>query len=83
MLRRQGCDKESGQVSDAVEPFCSHWSTFDSHRLDDSKFGQKLMEKMGWSKGHGLGREQQGMKDPLSVKLKDDSKGNNEWISLQ
>ncbi|XP_045137576.1 PIN2/TERF1-interacting telomerase inhibitor 1-like [Portunus trituberculatus] len=53
---------------------------------DDSKFGQKLMEKMGWSKGHGLGREQQGMKDPLSVKLKDDSKGigykgsDDEWI---
>lgn len=45
------------------------------------------MEKMGWSKGSGLGREEQGMKDPLSVKFKDDNKGigykggsDDEWI---
>uniref|UniRef100_A0A0P4W199 G-patch domain-containing protein n=1 Tax=Scylla olivacea TaxID=85551 RepID=A0A0P4W199_SCYOL len=53
---------------------------------DDSKFGQKLMEKMGWSKGRGLGREEQGMKEHLSVKFKDDNKGigykgsDDEWI---
>lgn len=53
---------------------------------DDNKFGQKLMEKMGWSKGSGLGREQQGIKEHLTVKFKDDNKGigfagsDDEWI---
>ena len=50
---------------------------------DDSKIGQKMMEKMGWSKGRGLGREEQGMKEHLSVKFKDDNKGNNGWFNLQ
>ena len=27
---------------------------------DESKFGQKLMEKMGWSKGKGLGANEDG-----------------------
>lgn len=53
---------------------------------DDTKFGQKLMEKMGWTKGSGLGREQQGMKEHLAVSFKDDNKGigykgsDDEWI---
>lgn len=38
------------------------------------------MEKMGWSKGSGLGREEQGIKEHLTVKFKDDSKGN--WLSV-
>lgn len=28
---------------------------------DESKFGQKLMEKMGWEKGKGLGAKGDGM----------------------
>ena len=27
---------------------------------DESKFGQKLMEKMGWEKGKGLGAKENG-----------------------
>ena len=27
---------------------------------DESKFGQKLMEKMGWQKGKGLGANEDG-----------------------
>ena len=27
---------------------------------DEDKFGQKLMEKMGWSKGKGLGANEDG-----------------------
>ncbi|KAK8745881.1 hypothetical protein OTU49_000071 [Cherax quadricarinatus] len=53
---------------------------------DDNKFGQKLMEKMGWSKGKGLGREEQGNPQHISVKYKNNSKGigykgkDDEWI---
>nr|XP_045603252.1 ankyrin repeat domain-containing protein 12-like [Procambarus clarkii] len=53
---------------------------------DDQKFGQKLMEKMGWSKGKGLGREEQGHTEHISVRCKDDNKGlgykgkDDEWI---
>lgn len=42
---------------------------------DENKFGQKLMEKFGWSKGKGLGREEQGMTDCIKVLTKDNKKG--------
>ncbi|KAG2496546.1 hypothetical protein HYH03_005369 [Edaphochlamys debaryana] len=37
--------------------------------------GQKLLEKMGWSKGQGLGKEKAGIKAAIEVKKKDDSIG--------
>ena len=45
------------------------------HLTDDNKFGQKLLEKMGWSKGQGLGKNLQGMSDPVKCKVKDDLRG--------
>lgn len=30
--------------------------------------GFKLLEKMGWSKGEGLGKDSQGDKEPVSIK---------------
>lgn len=53
---------------------------------DDNKFGQKLMEKMGWSKGKGLGRAEQGETEHVSLRMKDNTKGlgykgkDDEWI---
>jgi hypothetical protein len=41
---------------------------------DDAKFGKKLMEKMGWEDGKGLGATNQGMTDPIMLKSKDDQK---------
>ncbi|CAA92701.1 G-patch domain-containing protein [Caenorhabditis elegans] len=40
---------------------------------DDQKLSKKLMEKMGWSEGDGLGRNRQGNAD--SVKLKANTSG--------
>ncbi|GIL91495.1 hypothetical protein Vretimale_18783 [Volvox reticuliferus] len=37
--------------------------------------GQKLMERMGWSKGQGLGKEKHGMKEAIEVKKKEDTLG--------
>jgi len=37
--------------------------------------GQKLLEMMGWSKGRGLGREEQGDIEPVRLNYKCDTKG--------
>ena len=42
---------------------------------DDTKFGQKLMEKMGWSKGKGLGAKEDGKTEHVKVALRTDNRG--------
>ncbi|XP_076611718.1 PIN2/TERF1-interacting telomerase inhibitor 1 [Chaetodon auriga] len=68
----------------SVDPRNSAWSN------DDSKFGQKMLERMGWSKGKGLGRNEQGSTDHIKVKLKNNSYGlgtnvsyEDNWIAHQ
>lgn len=39
--------------------------------LDNSNIGNKLMQKMGWNQGQGLGRENQGMSAPIEASLAD------------
>ena len=43
--------------------------------LDQNKLGQKLLEMMGWSKGKGLGRDEQGDVEPVRLNYKCDTKG--------
>jgi hypothetical protein len=38
-------------------------------------FGQGMLERLGWRKGEGLGKQRQGRADPLDVKKKDDTAG--------
>ncbi|KAK8801767.1 hypothetical protein WA588_006052 [Blastocystis sp. NMH] len=40
-----------------------------------SAYGKKLMEKMGWSDGAGLGKDGTGIKKSIVVKKKDDDQG--------
>ncbi|XP_006864487.1 PREDICTED: PIN2/TERF1-interacting telomerase inhibitor 1 [Chrysochloris asiatica] len=68
----------------AVDPRNTAWSN------DDSKFGQRMLEKMGWSKGKGLGAQEQGATDHIKVQVKNNNLGlgatiNNEdnWIAHQ
>lgn len=50
---------------------------------DENKFGQKLLEKMGWAKGKGLGKNEQGVKNPIRVSGNSDNKGKNyAWILI-
>ena len=42
---------------------------------DENKVGQKMLEKLGWKSGDGLGKEQQGMKDPITLNANHNSKG--------
>ncbi|CAG09106.1 unnamed protein product, partial [Tetraodon nigroviridis] len=72
------------KVKWSVDPRNSTWSN------DESKFGQKMLERMGWSKGKGLGRSEQGCTDHIKVKLKNDSYGlganasyEDNWIAHQ
>ncbi|XP_046616723.1 uncharacterized protein LOC124303499 [Neodiprion virginianus] len=42
---------------------------------DSTKFGQKMLEKMGWSSGKGLGANEQGMTEHVKVCYKNDQSG--------
>ncbi|XP_026089361.1 PIN2/TERF1-interacting telomerase inhibitor 1-like isoform X1 [Carassius auratus] len=68
----------------SVDPRNSAWSN------DESKFGQKMLERMGWSKGKGLGKSEQGATEHIKVKVKNNGLGlgtttNHEdnWIAHQ
>ncbi|NWI74819.1 PINX1 inhibitor, partial [Dryoscopus gambensis] len=68
----------------SVDPRNSAWSN------DDSRFGQKMLEKMGWSKGKGLGAQEQGNPEHIRVKVKNDVLGlgaainhEDDWIAHQ
>jgi len=56
---------------------------------DEDKFGKKLMEKMGWEQGKGLGLRQDGMVDPIKLRQKDNNKGigfeghDDTWLAHQ
>ncbi|NXL83174.1 AGGF1 factor, partial [Alectura lathami] len=38
--------------------------------ISDSNKGHKILEKMGWKKGEGLGKDGGGMKDPIHLQLR-------------
>lgn len=68
----------------SVDPRNSTWSN------DDSKFGQKMLEKMGWSKGKGLGAQEQGCTEHVKVQVKNNTLGlgaslnyEDNWIAHQ
>lgn len=42
---------------------------------DANKFGQKMLEKMGWQQGKGLGANENGITEHIKMSYKNDSKG--------
>ncbi|XP_030560022.1 PIN2/TERF1-interacting telomerase inhibitor 1 isoform X1 [Drosophila novamexicana] len=42
---------------------------------DDTRFGTKMLEKMGWSKGRGLGANLDGSQEFVRVRFKNDAEG--------
>ncbi|CAG9834211.1 unnamed protein product [Diabrotica balteata] len=63
----------------SLNPRGKEWSQ------DANKFGQKLLEKMGWQSGKGLGAKEDGIKEHIKISYKNDSKGmgykesNDQW----
>ncbi|KAK6726818.1 hypothetical protein RB195_004868 [Necator americanus] len=53
----------------SVDPRNLQWKN------DEKKFSQKLMEKMGWSEGDGLGKNRQGNADSVKLKANYTGKG--------
>ncbi|KAG1151619.1 hypothetical protein G6F37_004900 [Rhizopus arrhizus] len=48
--------------------------TMETH-IPESNLGYKMMEKMGWKAGRGLGSHGQGRVDPILIELKDETLG--------
>ncbi|XP_056639861.1 uncharacterized protein PF3D7_1120600-like [Diorhabda sublineata] len=63
----------------SLNPRGKEWSQ------DANKFGQKMLEKMGWQNGKGLGRKEDGITEHIKVSHKNDNKGmgyketNDQW----
>ncbi|KAG0369512.1 PIN2/TERF1-interacting telomerase inhibitor 1 [Gamsiella multidivaricata] len=53
----------------APDPRNLHWAN------DTNKFGLKMMEKMGWSHGKGLGAKEDGVQEHVKVRLKENNLG--------
>jgi len=52
-----------------IDPRNNAWAN------DDDKFGQKMLEKFGWTKGKGLGAAEDGKVDNIKVKVKNNKLG--------
>ncbi|KAF9199468.1 PIN2/TERF1-interacting telomerase inhibitor 1 [Haplosporangium sp. Z 27] len=53
----------------APDPRNLHWAN------DTNKFGFKMMEKMGWEQGKGLGAREDGVQEHVKVRLKENNLG--------
>jgi len=68
----------------SIDPRGNNWAN------DESKFGQKLMEKFGWNKGDGLGANRDGRTEHIKISLKSDTRGvgcskkhDDNWVAHQ
>jgi Pin2-interacting protein X1 len=46
-----------------------HW------KEDKSKFGLKMLQKMGWTEGKGLGKNETGMTEHIKAEVRDQNEG--------
>lgn len=47
----------------------------DNHEFDKNTSSVKLMKKMGWKEGKGLGKNQDGIKEPIDIKKYENNSG--------
>ena len=69
----------SGAWLSPLQSSCYAWEIYQhlaiSEQKDKSKFGFKMLQKMGWSEGKGLGANEDGQRDHVKVRLKEDNMG--------
>lgn len=49
--------------------------TGETNKEVKSKFGAKMLESMGWSKGQGVGKNMDGMTDCIQIKRREENQG--------
>ncbi|CAF1150714.1 unnamed protein product [Adineta steineri] len=59
--------------SSSNEP--SYHRSHHQHKLSDSNVGHKLLQKMGWQEGIGLGRREQGIVEPIAASTNVNNEG--------
>ena len=50
---------------------------FPIHKIyaDKSKYGYRMLQRMGWEEGKGLGSKEEGPREHIKVKVKRDNQG--------
>lgn len=66
--------------SDSCKAFVDKMATNDASEAGMS-FAEKMMKKMGWTEGKGLGKDEAGMKDFIKPKMKFNTKGSYATIA--
>merc|ERR1712226_844639 len=73
----------------SLDPWNLNWKK-ESQQEGTKNIGAKLMRKLGWSDGDGLGKNRQGRKDHITAKVKNNNRGvgcslkhNKEWVAGQ
>ncbi|XP_078486794.1 PIN2/TERF1-interacting telomerase inhibitor 1-like [Ciona intestinalis] len=68
----------------SIDPRNTTWTK------DESRYGVKMLEKMGWKKGKGLGADEAGSTDIVKVSVKNGTRGvgfthvhENNWVAHQ
>ena len=46
-----------------------------SNYVDTSKYGYRMLQRMGWEEGKGLGSKEEGLKEHIKVSVKRDNSG--------
>ncbi|KAJ2840560.1 hypothetical protein J3B02_006208, partial [Coemansia erecta] len=64
-----GLAEQKSRLVFGADPRNRNWSD------DKSRFGFKMLEKMGWSEGKGLGANEDGVKEHVKIKLKTNNFG--------
>ncbi|KAJ2707215.1 hypothetical protein FB645_000892 [Coemansia sp. IMI 203386] len=64
-----GLSEQKSRLVFGADPRNRNWSD------DKGRFGFKMLEKMGWSEGKGLGANEDGVKEHVKIKLKTNNFG--------